>query len=310
MSTLLSNFSSTPFAFGGAAISEDGGGYGFGKCKEHPSDLLMHAFDRGVRVFDSAPIYGFGRSEEVMGKTFKQMREKVFLVSKSGVYWHKNKRVDMTNDPKVTAKMLDDSLKRFDSDYIDLYMIHWPDQNVDIRYPMEVLAKAKSEGKIKHIGLCNSFENDFKVASSIDDIEVLQSEFSIFNTQAKDWTSGLEKKCSFMSWGTFDKGILTGRVDKKREQAKKYDAADCRKSAPWWQQSVVIEKANKFKEIKKIWEREELTPVSGALSFNLSHDFLDTILIGAKSIKDWDEILETKIKRLSSNTLKELYEFS
>ncbi len=292
---LLSNWSDSPFAFGGAAISGEGGGYGFGKTVDAPAALLDYAYDQGVRIFDTAPIYGFGQSEEVLGEHFKKTRDQVKIITKGGVYWHDNKRVDMTNDPKITAKMLEDSLRRLQSDYIDLYMIHWPDAKVDIRYPMEVLSKAKVQGKIKHIGLCNTFPEDFKNASEVDKIEVIQSEHNIFHAPNDDMVATIrENDLSFMGWGTFDKGILTGRVTKKREQAKDYDEDDCRKSAPWWQQKVVLEKCEKVELLKPIADELEIDLSELALRYLFSHDWHSTTLMGAKSLKDWEKAFSVK----------------
>ena len=282
MTQLLKSISKIPLAFGGAAISGEGGGYGFGDINETDAiDLLLLAFDKGLRVFDTAPIYGFGLSEQRMGKAFKQMREKVFIVSKSGVTWGDNKRVDMTNDPAVTTRMLEQSLRDLQSDYIDLYMIHWPDARVDIRRPLEVLAKAQHEGKIKHIGLCNTNVSDLTLASEIARIEVAQSEFNFFQNRAASelFPKLKEDNISFMSWGTLDKGILTGRVDEKR----KYDASDCRSWAPWWKNA---DNKSKFEAMKKIWPVLDHYNHSGlefALGFNLGFEDLTMALCGAKN---------------------------
>ncbi len=304
---LLSNWSDSPFAFGGAAISAEGGGYGFGKTGDPATELLDFAFDQGIRIFDTAPIYGFGHSEKVLGEHFKKTRDQVKIITKSGVYWHDNNRVDMTNDPKITAKMLEDSLRRLQSDYIDLYMIHWPDPKTDIRYPMEVLARAKTQGKIKHIGLCNTHRDDFMIANEVEAIEVIQSEHNIFTPPSEDMIELIkEQDISFMGWGTFDKGILTGRVTKKREQAKDYDENDCRKSAPWWQQKVVLEKCDKVESLKKIADRHELSLTELALRYLYSHPWHSTTLMGAKNIKDWKASLSVKREALTEETILEI----
>lgn len=310
MSKLLSSWSSLPFAFGGASVSEKGGGYGFGKCVDPASEIIDYAFSNGIKVYDTAPIYGFGTSEEVLGKALKSVREKVKIISKSGIHWHDNKRVDMSNDPKITKKMLEDSLRRLDSDYIDLYMIHWPDENVDIRLPLEVLAKAQMEGKVKHIGLCNTNSDDLRKANEVTKIEVIQSELSIFNHSVNEWAEDFMKEVSFMSWGTFDKGILTGRVSREREQAKNYDEDDCRKSAPWWNQKEVLNKIAKVENLKKYFEERDLSMIEGAISFNLSHEFCDMSLMGAKSIKDWETILNAKRVTFTYEELNSIYELS
>lgn len=281
MTQLLKTVSKIPLAFGGAAISGEGGGYGFGNISEEKSiELLLQSFDLGCRIFDSAPIYGFGLSEIRMGKAFRQMRDKVFIVSKSGVTWGDNKRVNMTNDPVVTIKMLEQSLRDLQSDYIDLYMIHWPDPRVDIRRPLEVLSKARQQGKIKFIGLCNTNTEELDKAFEIDRIEVVQSEFNLFqNSAAQNLFPYLkERDISFMSWGTLDKGILTGRVDELR----KFEQSDCRSWAPWWKNA---DNKSKFEAMKKIWPLLNLHNHNGlelALGHNLNFPEVSVALCGAK----------------------------
>lgn len=302
-SSLLSQFSSFPIGFGGAAISGEGAGYGFGDItKDQSIELLKYAYDRGYRLFDSAPIYGFGESERRIGQAFKSIREKVFIVSKSGVTWAENKRVDMTNDPGVTRKMLEQSLKDLNTEYIDLFMVHWPDEKVDIRRVIEVLAKAKLEGKIKHIGLCNTFKADFEAASSVSKIEVIQSQFNYFEQDAKNELFPLcdEHNVSFMSWGTLDKGIITGRVNKER----KFDSSDCRSWAPWWKS---IDKESRFKTMEKInLKLNELghTPVEFALSFNLSHPQISNLLCGARNEGQIDSLIKAYKNRISDKNLE------
>ena len=294
MTQLLKTISPLPIAFGGAAISGEGGGYGFGEISEGESIELLHkAFHDGIRIFDTAPIYGFGLSEVRMGKAFKNNREKVFLVSKSGVTWHENKRVDMTNEPVVAQKMLEQSLRDLNTDFIDLYMVHWPDARVDIRKTMEVLSKAKHQGKIKHIGLCNTNIDELNKAFEIDRVEVVQSEFNLFTnkfvkTELFPYLN--EKQISFMSWGTLDKGIITGRVDEKR---KAYDKSDCRSWAPWWKDA---DNSAKFEAMKKLWpllDEKHHTGLELALAHNLSFPELSVAICGAKSVAQLDSLLKS-----------------
>lgn len=307
--SLLSKFSNFPIGFGGGAISGEGAGYGFGDItKDKSVELLKYAFERGYRLFDTAPIYGFGESERRIGEAFKNIREKVFIVTKSGVTWGENKRVDMTNDPSVTRRMLESSLKDLNTEYIDLFMIHWPDEKVDIRRAIEVLAKAKLEGKIKHIGLCNTFKDDLLKAQSVAPIEAIQSQFNFFEQGAKEdiFPLCLEHNISFMSWGTLDKGIITGRVTKER----KFDATDCRSWAPWWKS---IDKDSRFKVMEKINKKLQeygYTPVQFALSFNLSHPEITNLLCGARNIEQVDSLIKAYSQPISKNHLASILEFS
>ena len=292
MTRILKNLGSIPIGFGGASISGEGAGYGFGDISQDDAcELLKYTFDRGVRVFDTAPIYGFGESEVRMGKAFKDIREKVFIISKCGVSWHKSMRVNMTNDPKETQKMLHDSLRRLNTDYIDHYMIHWPDERVDIRKTMEVLAKAKIEGKINSIGLCNSNSDEFEKAIEVDEVLSLQSELNLFEKSSLDSVLPIARKhdLSFMSWGTLDKGILTGRVNSKRT----FDKSDCRSWAPWWKS---IDKESRYKKmeiVNKLLSEFEMSPISLAIGFNLSNLNVDTVLCGGRNQSQWDGLIDS-----------------
>lgn len=300
---LLDKWSNIPLGFGGASISGEGAGYGFGDITENDAiDLLKQAKDSGITIFDTAPIYGFGLSEKRIGMAFKNERESVHIISKSGVTWHPNMRVDMTNDPKVTAKMLEQSLRDLNTEYIDLYMIHWPDKNVDIRRPLEVLAKAKHEGKIKHIGLCNTTKEDLILASEIDRVEAVQSQLNVFERDAvSDLFEYLtEQNIDFMSWGTLDKGIITGRVNEKR----KFDRSDCRSWAPWWKAMDKKPRYDKMNLILPLLEQQGHSGLEFALWHNLQFEQVKLLLCGARNKTQ----LEGLIKAIQNKPNQELLE--
>lgn len=304
MSKLFEQFE-LPLGFGGASISGEGGGYGFGEVSEEQArDILLFAFEQGIRLYDTAPIYGFGLSEKRIGKYLKDLREKVFLVSKSGVDWHDSKRVNMSNDPVITQKMLEQSLRDLQSDYIDLYMIHWPDERVDIRRPMEVLAKAQLEGKIKHIGLCNTYDEDIKKAEELAKIEVVQSQMNPFDTstinQLRDYL--IEKNVSFMSWGTLDKGILTRKVI----EGRKYDASDCRSWAPWWNKKEVAIKSQAMQTAFEYLDSKNVTGLEYAISHNLIDSECDMVLVGMKNT----DYVQSTVEAVKKNIEKEVVQAS
>lgn len=272
-------------SFGGAAISGSGGGYGFGEIGENNSINLVHeCIDKGINLFDTAPIYGYGMSEERLGAALKGKRDKVFLVSKGGIDWHDNRRVNLTNEPQVIARMLDESLSRLQTDWLDLYMIHWPDPRVDIREPLKVLKKAQENGKIKYIGLCNTNIEDLTKAEEITKIDIVQSELNWFNQPPKEVIDYISKnKLGFMGWGSFDKGILTGRFLERREFPKE----DARSWAPWWKGSNTEERAdfvNQFASEIENW-------VAFALTYPLTQDWVSTALCGVKSSEQLESLV-------------------
>lgn len=284
--------------FGGASLSGEGGGYGFGEMSESESETLVKAaWDAGINVFDTAPIYGFGLSEERLGR---YLPKEAFVITKSGVDWHPNKRVNMSNSREITEKMLHESLRRLKRDVIDLYMIHWPDQKVDIRGPLEILLKAKNDGKIKHIGLCNTNLDDLKKAKEICDVKAIQSELNYFNHEPFDRLGDEWKNFFSMSWGTFDKGILTGRVNADR----KYASVDARSWAPWWNKKDVQKKIERTAEIKQILDTFNISLTDFCIHYNLSVYGISTCLIGFKTVGD---ILQVSMT-LQQNHMRERIE--
>lgn len=296
-------FQVTEIAFGGGSISGEGGGYGFGHIGDDEAVSLLHeAFERGINLFDTAPAYGFGISEKRIGKAFAKKRADLFIVSKCGITWDDNKRIRIDNSPKTIQKMLEQSLKNLRTDYIDLYMIHWPDRNVDIRKPMEYLSRVMDEGKIRAIGLCNSFVEDIKKAFEVGRVDVLQNEFNLFNFLAKDELFGIiqDNNIGFMSWGTLDKGILTGRVTPER----KFDEVDARSWAPWWKNDDKTSKYRAMGRINDLLEENDHSGIELALGCVLQFEELSTALCGVRN----SEQLESAINALNNLPDKEILE--
>lgn len=282
------DFRVSPISFGGAGISSEGKGYSFGYISEKDAiSLLRKAQERGINLFDTAPIYGHGVSETRIGRAFRRIRDQVFIVSKSGVTWDENHTITRTNDPVVTRRMLEQSLRDLQTDYIDLYMLHWPDENVDVRIPMEVLRKAQQEGKIVHIGLCNTHVDDLEKAREVAPVVAVQSQFSLFERAAQEklFPYLQEKRIGFMSWGTLDRGILTGHVTRERT----FDEYDARRGAPWWKEDVVRRKLDAMEEIQAILDGH--SGLELALGFVLRHREVSTALCGIRSEEQLDTIL-------------------
>ena len=228
-----------PLGFGGAAISGEGKGYGFGPINEKDAiDLLCFSLDQGINLFDTAPVYGFGCSETRIGKAFKNKRDQVFIISKGGVCWDASKRIDISNRPKIIASMLHDSLKRLQMDFIDHYMIHWPDPKVDIRKAIEVLSRAKEQGKIRSIGLSNTNQEEYQKAKEIDRIDGIQFELNIFDQKnIKEFSKILQQDhLGLTTWGTLDKGIISRTVINEQRH---YSEVDARSWAPWWKKNIL-----------------------------------------------------------------------
>lgn len=289
-------------AFGGASLSGVSGGYGFGPIDAKDSQKLIEdSVALGINVFDTAPIYGFGQSERSLGEFLKKIRDDIYLVSKAGVSWHENKRVNMSNDPKLVLSMFEQSLRDLQSDYIDIYMIHWPDASVDIRDALNVLQKQKDQGKIRAIGLCNTNLVDLHRASEVCRVDFVQSEFNLFNSGFKEIEDYIQKENILtMGWGTFDKGILAQSV----KDNSRFDKSDCRSWAPWWKKSNWKERVKKVSELGML---EGYTIKQIALSYSLQN--MDLSICGIKSQGHLQELYENADLKIPSDILQNAYEY-
>ena len=286
-----SSFSCGP-GFGSASLSGEGGGYGFGRIEERlAQQILMEAWDLGVRVFDTAPIYGYGLAEERLGR---YLPPEALLINKGGISWHSNKRVNLTNDPQVIEAMFYSSLKRLGREKIHGYMIHWPDPKVDIRKPYEVLLRLKESRLVDCIGLSNPCPNDLAKILDFAPLDVVQLEASFFEpsklralTQALK-TPPAQRSPWVTGWGTLGKGLLTGRVYKGRQ----FDKEDARSWAPWWKNMNIQKLAEDAKPFLSLAQELSLQPAT--LAFIYSADVLGVHcpLMGLKTPSDLDFLIE------------------
>ncbi|MFH2202591.1 MAG: aldo/keto reductase [Elusimicrobiota bacterium] len=298
------DFKVSRISFGGGAVSGEGGGYGFGAIDEKAAaGLLRAAYDAGINLFDTAPIYGYGMSERRIGKAFAGMRDRVFIVSKCGVDWDQDKTPRIDNDPAVVRRMLEQSLRDLATDYIDLYLIHWPDKKVDVRRTMEVLAQARKDGKIRAIGLSNFYDPaEIRKAAEIERVDVVQTEFNIFHTQARDELLPFLKseEMGYMSWGTFDKGILTGRVTRER----KFEHNDFRQ-VDWGRWQAGEAKLRAMDRIAPLLRDRGLDGRRLAFGFVFAHPEASTAICGVKSPEQLATALEALENRAPRGVVDE-----
>lgn len=287
---------------GTAAIAQGGdkSGYHLGGITENEANtLLSYLYERGIYLWDCAPVYGLGSSEQRIGSFFKskgsEARQKVFLVSKGGVGWHSSGRINMSNTPAHIDQQLHESLKTLQTEYIDLYMIHWPDPLVDIRRNIEQLARYQEQSKIRFIGLSNTNIQDFKRSEEVCKIDALQFEANYFTYQNYPWIEKLKKErpeLLTIAWGLFDKGLLSGRWKTNTSFAK----GDYRSLPLFKKDPERVKRHQKVEEFFKLYQNknDKLTKAQMCVDFNKSLPFVDISLCGSKTIADWNEVLTLK----------------
>lgn len=224
----------TPFmAMGTWAI---GGGTAWGENDDKLSvRTIDEAIDCGITWFDTAPVYNLGHSEEVVGKALKGRRHNVLISTKCGLEWdyetpvfHKvmeGRNVYRDLSAKGIRKNLEDSLRRLQTDYIDIYYTHWQTPDFAL-YPLEetvgVLTELKKEGKIRAIGASNVTEDIIKGYCSLGQLDVIQEKYSILDSHIRSELAQVceENKVSIQAYSPLEQGLLTGKVKADVKLAK------------------------------------------------------------------------------------------
>lgn len=185
----------------------------FGHVEDRQSiDAIQAALDNGVNLVDTAPAYGSGHSEEVVGKAIVGRREGVIIATKVGTY---RRGKDFVRDlkPASVRKQLEDSLRRLNVDVIDLYQIHWPDPGTPLEESLGELAKLKEEGKYRYLGVSNFSIEQMETVRRNMDLTSLQPHFSLLERRIESDILPFCRKNAIgvLGYGTLAGGILTGK---------------------------------------------------------------------------------------------------
>ncbi|MDI2112018.1 aldo/keto reductase [Commensalibacter nepenthis] len=208
------------------------GGWMWGGPDDDNAIKTIHkAIDNGINMIDTAPVYGFGHSEEVVGKALQGKRDKVVIATKVALNWTDDKqKVFRDTRPEHIRQEIEESLKRLKTDYIDLYQIHWPDDKTPIEQTAIELNKLHKEGKIKAIGVSNFSVQQMEDICKYTELSSIQPPYNLFEREIeKDILPYAEKhNLAALCYGPLCRGLLSGKMTKDRI----FNGDDLRKSDP------------------------------------------------------------------------------
>ncbi|ESU72078.1 oxidoreductase [Geobacillus thermopakistaniensis] len=267
--------------FGAWAI----GGDAWGPVDDQQSIQAMnHALELGVNFFDTADVYGNGHSETLISQIIKGKRDRIILSTKGGLMGHSRKPEPIYDQPEKVIQAFEDSLKRLQTDYIDVYFCHiWWHVEQETEAFLEAFDKLKRDGKVRAVGVSTDDFEYLKTFNRHKSIDVLQIDYSILNRAAEKEILPYcqEENIGVVVRGPLQKGLLTGKFTK----ATTFTGNDVRQywDRKWFEEQV--EKAGKLKSL----EREDRTLGQLALQFVLSHSAVSTAIPGAKTAKQVTE---------------------
>ncbi len=233
------------------------GGWLWGGTDEQDSINTIHtAIDKGITLIDTAPAYGQGKSEEIVGKALKSRsdREKLIVATKVGLEWDENNNISRNSSKERIFKEIDDSLKRLQTDYIDIYQIHWPDTGVPFEETAEAMNKLLEQGKIKSIGVSNYSAEQMEAFRKEAPIHFCQPPYNMFEREAEENVMPYcnKNEIKTITYGALCRGLLTGKM----KPDTKFKGDDLRKDDPKFQQPRykeyldAVEKVAQFAESK------------------------------------------------------------
>jgi len=194
------------------------GGPPFWKNKDEKTSLktIEKAFTCGINLFDTAAVYGLGYSEELIGKALKSHRKEVIIATKCGLRWDYNGSIINNLKRESVLEEIDLSLERLQTDYVDLYQVHWPDPGTPLEETMNALKEILDSGKARYIGVSNFSATEIKESLQFVPVVSLQPPYNIFNRKIEKETLPLciEKNIGILAYSPLASGILTGKYSK------------------------------------------------------------------------------------------------
>jgi aryl-alcohol dehydrogenase-like predicted oxidoreductase len=202
----------SPVAIGTWAI----GGWMWGGTDEAESIATIRAaFERGINVVDTAPVYGFGRSEEIVGKAIAEgrLRSDVLIATKAGLQWDGGTVARNASRARILREV-EDSLRRFRTEYIDIYQVHWPDPLIEIEETAEAMHALFKQGKIRAIGVSNFSVDQMERFRRVAPLHVLQPPYNLFERaiEADLLPYCRKNKIATLGYGALCRGLLSGRM--------------------------------------------------------------------------------------------------
>ncbi|MCZ6678198.1 MAG: aldo/keto reductase [Candidatus Poribacteria bacterium] len=198
----------SPIGFG---CWEMGGGYG--SIEEGEVIAAIHrAIDLGINCFDTAEAYGMGRSERLLAKALGARRKDVIVVTKFGINYKNDRPKGRDSRPSMVHAAIERSLKALDTDYVDVYIVHWPDRATPFDETLQALEEVVQQGKVRYVGLSNFTPDEIKRCMKSRRVDVLQYGCNLFDRRMAKWIFPYahEHGIGVMTYGSLAYGLLSG----------------------------------------------------------------------------------------------------
>jgi aryl-alcohol dehydrogenase-like predicted oxidoreductase len=266
---------------------------------------IHRALDLGVTLIDTAEIYGPFTNEELVGRALKGRRDQVVLATKFGMVSHAGAGPwNIDSSPTNVRAAVEGSLKRLDTDYIDLYYQHRVDPKTPIEDTVGVMAELVAEGKVRHLGLSEAWVDNIRRAHAVHPITALQSEYSLWTRDPRDEVLPVlaELGIGFVPYSPLGRGFLTGQI----KSVDDFRDDDSRRSNPRFQGENFQQNLRAVEEVTAIAAEAGVTPGQVALAWVLAQGDHVAPIPGTKRVARVEENIAADAVTLTADQLARL----
>jgi aryl-alcohol dehydrogenase-like predicted oxidoreductase len=281
--------------------------FGWGPQEDDQSiEAIQHALEQGINWIDTAAAYGFGRSEQVVGKAIAGLVRKPLVFTKSSLLEGLGRQVVHNLKRDSILREAEASLVRLGVDAIDLYQIHWPVPDADIEEGWSAMAELKEQGLVRHIGVSNFSVSQLQRIASIAPVETLQPQYSLVGRDAEQEVLPYAESAGIgvIVYSPMGSGLLTGRMTRERIASLPDD--DWRKNDERFTEPQLSRHLALVDRLTAVADRHDTTPGAVAIAWTLRNPAVDGAIVGFRRRDQVDPLLVAAGLQLTDEDVAQL----
>jgi aryl-alcohol dehydrogenase-like predicted oxidoreductase len=302
----------TPIGFGSWAIGGSGWASAWGpQDDEEAVGAIRRAVELGINWIDTAAVYGLGHSEELVARALKHLPESdhPYVFTKCSLVWDEGGEVHNVLKKASIKRECEESLRRLQTDVIDLYQVHWPRPNEDIEEGWSALSELKDEGKVRHIGVSNFDVSQMERAQPIAPVETLQPPYNMLDRGVEEEILPYcaEQDIGVIVYSPMRSGLLTGKMTRERLQNLPSD--DWRRNNSDFQEPKVSRNLELVELLEALGKEHGRSPGEVAIAWTLRHPAVTAAIVGGRRPDQVDGIIGAAGFRLGEDELDRIEAF-
>jgi aryl-alcohol dehydrogenase-like predicted oxidoreductase len=300
----------TPVGFGAWAVGGSGWEFAWGAQDDNDSIAAMRrALELGVNWIDTAAVYGTGNSEEVVARTLKEWRgPRPYVFTKCVLTWDNTRKITPNHSPNSIRHECEDSLRRLQTETIDLYQMHWPpsDNGPSLEEAWRAMAELQKAGKVRWIGVSNFNAAQIQRAEKIAPVTSLQPPYSLIRRKIEEETLPycLKQGIGVISYAPMASGLLTGAMTGERAAALPPD--DFRTRNPEFREPRLSKNIELVERLRQVGARHGRGPGEVAIAWVLRHPAITGAIVGSRNAKQVEGVMRAGELKLTGAEIAEI----